>query len=161
MLAVIIRPADEGDMPGLLRIEEECFGSEKFSPETVRAFVERVDSFVLVATEGTRVVGSAMCMIAGSHREGRIASVAVLPNRRRHGAGGKLLSECEAVFERHGLARYTLEVDTMNEAAIMLYISKGYEISGMIENFYGAGRNAYMMMKRAPVRKRNVTAHPS
>ena len=161
MLAVIVRPADEGDIRGLLRIEEECFGNEKFSAETVRAFIERSDSFVLVAALGTEVIGSAMCMIANSDREGRIASVAVLPDRRRHGTGGKLLAECEAFFERHGLARYTLEVDTMNEAAIMLYISKGYEINGMIENFYGAGRHAYLMVKRAPVRKRSVAVRPS
>lgn len=161
MLAVIVRPADEGDMPGLLRIEQECFGNEKFSPETVRAFVEREDTLVFVATEGQLIIASAMCMVSSLHREGRIASIAVLPDLRRRGTGSKLLDECEAAFDRHGLTKYTLEVDTMNEAAIMLYISKGYEINGMIENFYGAGRHAYMMKKKAPLKKRRISVRSS
>lgn len=135
------------DMPGLLRIEEECFGSEKFSPETLTAFVVRDDTFVVVAEEEGNMVGSAMCMFSKSQGEGRVASVAVLPDHRNRGIGGRLLTECEKDFMSHALRRFSLEVDVENEPAIALYTSKGYVTNGMIKDFYGPGRDAYMMVK--------------
>jgi len=147
MLAVIVRTADLRDLPGLLRIEEECFGVEMFSADTIRSFVERNDTFVIVAMESEEVVGSAMCMISEERQEGRIASIAVLPGSRRKGTGVQLLEECERKFFRFGLEMSTLEVDVANEAAIGLYQSKGYEIKGIISDFYGLGRDAYVMQK--------------
>ncbi len=140
-----VRIATLADMPALMGIEERCFGVERFSPETVTAFVVRRDAFVVLAEEGTEAVGSAMCIL--SQGEGRVASVAVLPEHRNKGIGGRLLNQCEKVFLRHRLYRYSLEVDVENDPAIALYTSKGYEINGMIQNFYGPGRDAYMMVK--------------
>ncbi len=140
-----VRIARVADLPALMRIEEQCFGAERFSSETVKAFVVRNDAFVVIAEEDQNAVGSAMCML--SLGEGRIASVAVLPDHRNKGIGRMLLSRCEKVFMRHGLNRFSLEVDVQNDPAIALYTSKGYEINGMIQNFYGPGRDAYMMVK--------------
>jgi [ribosomal protein S18]-alanine N-acetyltransferase len=147
MLAMDVRAADAGDLPGLLRIEEDCFGVEMFNADTVRSFIERDDTFVIVAIEAREVVGSAMCMISEERMEGRIASIAVLPGSRRKGTGVLLLEECERRFLRYGLEMSTLEVDVANDAAIALYESKGYEINGMIKEFYGPGRDAYVMQK--------------
>lgn len=145
---MIVRTADEHDLPGLLRIEEECFGVEKFNVVILRSFIERWDSFVKVAIDGGDIVGSAMCMISEARQEGRIASIAVLPALKRRGIGARLLSECETRFLSYGLVRSTLEVDVGNEAAVSLYESMGYEIRGMIPDFYGLGRDAYVMQKR-------------
>jgi ribosomal protein S18 acetylase RimI-like enzyme len=147
MLAMIVRVAQTEDLPGLLRIEEECFGVEMFSGDTIRSFIEREDTFVMVATEAKDVIGSAMCMISGERQEGRIASIAILPGSRRKGIGVQLLKECEHRFLRFGLGMSTLEVGVANGAAIALYESNGYEISGTIVDFYGTGRDAYAMRK--------------
>ncbi len=155
MLAVIVRTADENDLPGLIRIEEECFGVEKFNVLTLRSFIEREDSFVIVAVDECEIVGSAMCMTSEARHEGKIASVAVLPAMKRRGIGAMLLAECEARFGAHGLASASLEVGVENEPAISLYESRGYEVRGLIGNFYGFGRDAYMMQKSLrPVRRR-------
>lgn len=143
-----VRKATIADMPELLKVEEACFGIEKFSPETVMAFVVRDDAFVVVAEEGHEVRGSAMCMFSKAQGEGRVASVAVLPQFRNQGIGRRLLTECEKQFSGHALRRFSLEVDAENEPAISLYTTKGYEISGMIKDFYGPGRDAYMMVKK-------------
>jgi len=161
MLAVIVRTADVRDLPGLLRIEEECFGIEMFSADTVRSFIERNDTFVMVAIEADDVVGSAMCMISEERQEGRIASVAVLPGSRRKGTGVRLLEECERKFLRFGLEMSTLEVDVANGAAIALYESKGYEINGVIRDFYGLGRDAYVMHKPLHPEKTEINIRTS
>ncbi len=146
---MIIRIADDSDLPGLLEIEEQCFGVEKFSSETVRSFMHRDDSFVLLAlSDESSPLGSAMCFLSRDRREGRIASIAVLPGWRRRGIGRSLLEKCESELRRRNLRKFTLEVDTTNEAALALYSSEGYQIIGTIEHFYGPGRHAYSMEKR-------------
>ena len=145
---MIVRLADEKDLVGLLEIEERCFGKEKFAPETIRAFIQRDDTFILAALDEGKIVGSAMALMSDLMRQGKVASVAVLREQRGKGTGSALLMECERIFELHGLTKYSLEVDTMNEPAIALYSSRGYEIKGMLRDFYGFGRNAYYMEKR-------------
>ncbi|HEX9907785.1 MAG TPA: N-acetyltransferase [Thermoplasmata archaeon] len=145
---MIIRPANEGDIVDLLAIEQDCFGDEKFTPETIRAFIEREDGIVLVAIEGSTIVGSAMCMFSERLGEGRIVSVAALKGSRSKGIGKGLLEECERIFRSRNLAKYTLEVETSNEAAIRLYLSHGYEVIGIIQDYYSFGRHAYLMEKK-------------
>ena len=145
---MIIRKAAEGELPYLLKVEEECFGLEKFSPETVRAFVVRSDAFVLLAIDGDEIFGSAMCIVSRESSEGKIASIAVLRRHRGKGVGAKLLEGCEHEFRSQDLRRYSLEVETENEPAISLYLSRGYEAKGIIKDFYSVGRDAYCMEKR-------------
>lgn len=161
MLAMIVRTADTLDLPGLMKIEEECFGVEMFSADTIRSFIERNDTFVTVAIEAEDVVGSAMCMISEERQEGRIASIAVLPAARRKGTGVQLLEECERKFLKLGLGTSTLEVDVANDAAIALYESKDYEIIGMIREFYGPGRDAYLMQKPLHPEKTGISIRTS
>jgi len=146
--AVMVRKASERDIPQLLRIEEECFGNEKFTPETIRAFVLRSDTFVLMAIEDRELLGSAMCIVSNEASEGKIASIAVLRRYRGMGIGSALLEACENEFHSRDLRRYSLEVETENEPAITLYLSTGYEVKGVIKDFYSVGRDAYCMEKR-------------
>lgn len=159
MLAVNVRRASRADLDGLLRIEERCFGAEKFSPETVNAFLERDDAFVVAAEESGDLVGSAMCLVSFERKEGRIASIAVVAEMRRKGIGSLLLRECERLFDSLDTEEYTLEVETVNEPAIAMYLSHGYSVLGTIEDFYGAGRQAYFMSKKPSGKK--VSVKPS
>jgi ribosomal protein S18 acetylase RimI-like enzyme len=147
-LPVIVRKAAETDLPQLLKIEEECFGNEKFTPETIRAFVARSDTFVLMAVDERELLGSAMCMVSTEGNVGKIASIAVLRRYRGRGVGSALLGACENEFRSHDLGRYSLEVETENESAISLYLSRGYEPKGIIKDFYSVGRDAYCMEKK-------------
>lgn len=145
---VILRRGEEGDLEAMMRIEEDCFGTERFSPEVLRAFLLREDAFVILAVEDDEVVGSAMGLLTAERNEGKIASIAVLRSHRGKGIGALLLEECENIFRAHNMARYTLEVETDNEPALSLYLSRGYEIKGTIKDFYARGRDAYCMEKR-------------
>ncbi len=157
---MIVRIASEEDLPGLLSMEERCFGSERFSHETVLAFLVRDDAFVVVAEESGEMVGSAMCLVSEQELEGRIASLAVPESLRRKGIGATLLRQCEKTFERLGMTTYSLEVETTNEPAISMYLSHGYDVAGLIQDFYGLGRPAYFMVKRG-ARTGETTVRPS
>ncbi len=161
MQVVNIRQADEVDLPELLKVEEDCFGSERFNTETVRAFVVRDDTFVLVAYEGNEIVGSAMCMVSELDRQGKIASIAVLKQRRGTGIGAALLDECERVFQSLGLVKYSLEVEASNSLAIALYASRGYVVMASLQDFYGAGRPAFYMEKKLNLQKDKINSRPA
>lgn len=148
LLAVIFRRAVEADMPSLMKVEEDCFGIERFSPQVVRAFIERDNAFIIVGIEGDEIVASAMALYSEEADEGKIASIAVVRRLRGAGIGGQLLEECEHVFRAHGLTRYSLEVEMNNEPAISLYRTRGYQTMGIIDDFYAPGRHAYCMEKR-------------
>lgn len=155
---MMIRKAAAHELPELLRIEEDCFGMEKFTPETVRAFVVRSDAFVLLAIEGDEKLGSAMCICSDEASEGKIASIAVLRKHRGKGVGAQLLGACENEFRARDLRRYSLEVETENEPAVSLYLSRGYEAKGIIKDFYSVGRDAYCMEKKIrPERRVQIT----
>jgi len=121
---------------------------ERFSPQVVRVFIERENAFVIVGMDGTEAVCSAMAMYSDEVGEGKIASIAVLRRMRGQGVGAQLLDECENIFRKRGLRKYSLEVEVGNEPAISLYSSKGYHAVGVINDFYGLGRHAYCMEKR-------------
>ena len=147
---MIFRRATEDDLFELLRIEDECFGRERFSVDIVRAFILRADAFTVVADDKElgRIVGSASCLISESAGEGRIASVAVLKELRHQGIGSGLLGECERILLQFSLRKYVLEVETDNMPAILLYTHRGYDVTGTLRDYYGFGRDAYTMEKR-------------
>lgn len=156
-----VRDAGLKDLEGLKRLEQECFGEEKFSENTLKAFLLRDDAFVLVAAEDGEVLGAALCLCSKSRAEGRVASMAVLGDRRRQGIGARLLREAEKSMSDMGARTFGLEVDVGNGPAIALYLKHGYSLRAVIRDYYGAGRHAYMMEKVRPSRKRKFRVRPS
>lgn len=154
------RRATENDIVELLRIEDECFGSERFSSDLVRAFIVRADAFTVVAEDEVsgRLVGSASCLISEYTGEGRIASIAVLREHRESSIGSGMLTDCEKLFESYRLRKFVLEVETTNMPAILLYSNSGYKVKGLLKDYYGAGRDAYYMEKRTCLKTRNLRA---
>jgi hypothetical protein len=72
---VILRRATLEDIPELLRIEDECFGKERFSVEVVR--VQCGDAFTVVATTSdVSFRRSASCLVSEDVR-GKRPSIAV------------------------------------------------------------------------------------
>jgi len=159
--SVKVRKAGPRDLPSLIRLEEECFGVEKFSENTLMAFLMRDDAFALVAEEMGEVLGAALCLCSDSRAEGRVASMAVLEQRRRNGVATLLLREAEGSFEKRDARTCGLEVDVANEPAIALYLKHGYSLRAIIRDYYGAGRHAYIMEKVLPSKKRKVSVRPS
>jgi ribosomal protein S18 acetylase RimI-like enzyme len=160
-VGVEIRLASEDDLEGIMRIEKACFREDRFDIGTVRTFLRRKDSFVVVAVEGDDVVGAAMCACSTRLARGRIASVAVLEEHRRRGTGAVLLEASEDELRTRGVGTAVLEVDVDNESAVKLYVSHGYDVKGTMRDYYSRGRDAFYMEKDIAMRGRRVRVRPS
>ncbi|MCJ7562813.1 MAG: GNAT family N-acetyltransferase, partial [Thermoplasmata archaeon] len=147
MPSVKVRVATMKDLPGIMRLEAECFDERRFEQETVTAFVVRNDTIALVAVDERMIVGAAMCMFSKRCGEGRIASIAVMDGRREKGLASRLLIECEKRMMALGVRRCGLEVGIENTPAISLYLKHGYVLKTMAKDYYGAKKHAYLMEK--------------
>jgi ribosomal-protein-alanine N-acetyltransferase len=74
-----------------------------------------------------------------------VQTIAVVPTAQRSGTGTKLLSLALAEAKRRAVTQVFLEVAVENQPAISLYQKFGFEQISIRPNYYGAGRNAYVM----------------
>ncbi len=100
----------------------------------------------LVAVENGGVAGYGSSYLADGIV--RIISIAVLPEARGRGIGGLLLIELEQRGLAIGKDRFCLEVAVSNLMALRLYISHGYEVKGLIKDYYGEGEDAFYLEKQ-------------
>jgi ribosomal protein S18 acetylase RimI-like enzyme len=159
--AVKVREAQLADLQDIKDLDELCFGTLRFSENTILAFLIRDDAFSLLASEGDEIIGAAMCMFSKRRREGRMASIAVSEGHRREGIGSTLLKLCEERLRSQGIQTIWLEVDVENLSAINLYLKHGYVLKAMIKNYYSNGRHAFAMEKVFPSEKKKVKVRPS
>ena len=91
---------------------------------------EHPGAFALLAFDGPRAVGAAVCLVGFSTFAGRplvnVHDLAVLPSHRARGIGGRLLAEVERRACARGCCKITLEVQDANEGARRLYLRSGF-----------------------------------
>lgn len=97
----------------------------------VPALRDQPNALVLLALDGGRPVGVAVCFFGLSTFQARpllnIHDLAVVPARRGQGAGRALLGAAERVAVERGCCKLTLEVQEDNTRARTLYESFGFE----------------------------------
>lgn len=87
-------------------------------------------AFVLLAWDGPRPVGAAVCFVGFSTFAGRpfvnLHDLAVLPGARGRGIGSQLLAAVERRARELGACKVTLEVHDTNHGAKRLYEETGF-----------------------------------
>jgi ribosomal protein S18 acetylase RimI-like enzyme len=111
---------------------------EALADPGVARFVEgwdRPGDFGVVAIDGGRPVGAAWCRLFGKGDPGWTIddktpdmAIAVVPDQRGRGWGGKLLAEMLKLARRKGLEAMSLNVGKWNRSAIALYERHGFSI---------------------------------
>jgi GNAT superfamily N-acetyltransferase len=149
-----IRPAGEGDQPGILNCLAVAFEPYRKN-YTVGAFADTVldaatlaermrEMHILVATseaatsEATpesAILGTVAGAVFG--HEGYLRGMAVLPELRGAGVAGQLLSAMEAWLREQGCRRVTLDTTLPLKTAIRFYEKNGYVRSGRTSDFFG------------------------
>jgi GNAT superfamily N-acetyltransferase len=109
------------------------------TPENVRAWIERPDNNLLVATEGDAILAVGCVTNAGE-----ITVNYVSPNARFRGVSKAMLAALEATARERGAEICTL---VSTETARRLYLAAGYVEKGPPEGRFGAS-SAYPMAKR-------------
>ena len=109
--------------------------------------LENALSAFLVALDGDgNVAGYAGVQVILD--EGYITNVAVRPDCRRQGVAGKLLQVFLDFARGNHLAFLTLEARASNAAAIALYESRGFQITGRRKNYYEHPREDAIIMTK-------------
>ncbi len=131
-MAIVIRPAEENDVPAMLSLVQELALYEK-APHEVTNTIEmmKVDGFgthpifnAYVAEADNLIVGIAIFYIAYSTWKGRyiyLDDLVVSENFRRYGTGKKLFDAVGSFAKKNGVNQLRWHVLNWNHPAINFY----------------------------------------
>ncbi len=153
---MVIRPAGSADLNALVRLENECFESDRISQRSFRRFLKQPHDILLLAEENNDLLGYGLLLQRRGTRLARLYSLAVSPRARGKGVGRALLTALEDAARETESRFIRLEVRVDNEGAIALYRAEGYRRIGTRPGYYEDGGDALQMEKRL----RPAQAHP-
>jgi ribosomal-protein-alanine N-acetyltransferase len=144
------------DLGSVTRINQVCL-PENYTDFFFVDLYRRFPETFLVAEDDGQIIGYIMCRIEvglsnlkllGLVKKGHVVSVAVLPDHRRKGIGGALVTKAMEGMRGYGAKQFYLEVRVTNEEAISLYKKLGLEVARTIRGYYADGEDAHMMSKK-------------
>ncbi|MEP6729089.1 MAG: ribosomal protein S18-alanine N-acetyltransferase [bacterium] len=153
---LVVRQAEESDLPEVIRIERESFvdpwSADSFVSslglERMRFLVaeERRESGSAAEAGDSALLGYVIALILADEAE--VADLAVSLDARRRGVGGALLDRVlEEVAER-GVRSVYLEVRESNMAARSLYVSRAFRQVGRRRGYYRHPPEDALLLKR-------------
>jgi len=137
------------DIPVLASYEKLLF---PYSPWNTAQFKEEfagipTTRFMSVAESENKIIGYCGVFVPAPGVEADILTVAVLPEYRRQGIAREFMRQIEEWSHERGASAMMLEVEQSNEAAIELYKSLGYLKISVRMDYYGPGKDAFVMRK--------------
>jgi ribosomal-protein-alanine N-acetyltransferase len=137
------------DIPVLASYEKQLF---PYSPWNTAQFKEEfagipTTRFMSVAERESTVIGYCGVFLPAPGVEADILTVAVLPEYRRQGIAKEFMRQIEQWAKERGASAMMLEVEHTNESAIELYKALGYLKISVRMDYYGPGKDAFVMRK--------------
>jgi ribosomal-protein-alanine N-acetyltransferase len=152
---LVIRPAEEYDIPEVLRIERASF-ADPWSADSFLTSLELDRMRVLVAEEQTggdggntgngMLLGYVIALVLAEEAE--VADLAVSSDARRRGVGGLLLDRVTDELAQRGVLSVYLEVRESNTAARALYESRAFRQVGRRRGYYQNPTEDALLLKR-------------
>ena len=135
MEPIIVRKAQQADIPAILEIEWECFREDSFSKEQFAYLISRSKGIFYVMMEADRVIAYVSLLFHGGTRYLRIYSIAVHPDYRGKGLSVALIDRSKQWCEETGACGLMLETEKTNDIGNVLYPRCGFEYNGL-HNYY-------------------------
>ncbi len=132
-----IRSATGDDLTGVLALEEELFGGDAWSEQTVLATLAR--GRVLVAEDGV-LLGYVVLVDTGE-----LADLERIGVRRDHQRAGLASALLDAALRDTGPDRVLLEVRADNEPALAFYAGAGFIEIDRRRRYYRDGTDALVL----------------
>lgn len=129
-----LRPALIEDVEAFAVLEALCFGPQQWSVEQIHASLALETTYGWEIVEDDTIAGYVLVQRAGSETD--ILTLAVHPDYQKRGFGRLLVQE---VIKTTGAGAVFLEVAADNVAAIRLYESCGFTITGRRVGYYQRG----------------------
>ncbi len=140
----IIEQASWRDLLALSELEKVCFKRDAWPLIELMGVLTFPNIVRLRAVKDEQMIG----FIAGDPRKrentGWILTLGVLPDWRRQGIAGALLSKCEAQLH---MPQVKLSVRRSNTAAIRLYKKLGYTQEDIWDKYYRGGEDGLVLIK--------------
>lgn len=142
--AFIIEQANWRDLLALSELEKVCFERDAWPLIELMGVLTFSNIVRLRAVRDGQMIG----FIAGDPRRrektGWILTLGVLPDWRRQGIAGALLSKCEELMH---MPQVKLSVRRSNTAAIRLYEKFGYKQEDIWDKYYQGGEDGLVLKK--------------
>jgi ribosomal-protein-alanine N-acetyltransferase len=133
MIVLRVTPASVDQAEALATVHRACF-TEVWAASTIAHLLNESNAISAVAHRGNRVVGFALCRLAGGECE--VLACAVEPALRRRGIGRSMLNAAFGEAVRRGGRLVFLEVAADNDAAIAMYAERGLRPVGRRRRYY-------------------------
>ena len=137
------------DIPVLVTYEKQLF---PYSPWNSAQFKEELAGipttrYMSIAESGNTIIGYCGVFLPAAGVEADVLTVAVLPEFRRQGIAKEFMRQIEQWSKERGASAMMLEVEHTNESAIALYKNLGYMKISVRMDYYGPGKDAFVMRK--------------
>ena len=141
-MSVVVRPASAGDVDAVVLLEQEVFGVDAWSRESVREELTGERRQALVA-EDDGLVGFAVTLRSDDVVD--LQRIAVAPAHRRAGIARSLLAAVRRQVRADGGHRMLLEVSADNQAALAFYAAEGFVQIDRRPRYYRDGSDALVL----------------
>ena len=141
-----IRHFHEDDFLELVKLEQETFPLDAYTPKMLRERITKCPEGFWVALKDDEIVGYIAAWII--NHQARIDTMAVVAEHRNKGIGTQLLSMALEHFTKKGYYNVELEVRPSNIAAIQFYKKFGFKIVGLKPCYYKADNSDALLMQR-------------
>jgi ribosomal-protein-alanine N-acetyltransferase len=133
----------------VLRIEEDLFGVEKWSPAMFWNELAQHNFYIIALDDergGDELLGYAG--LAASDGEAWVQNIAVRRTAQRRGVGRQMLEALLGEAERRAIKQTLLEVAVDNAPAQRLYATYGFEPVGIRRGYYQPSNTDALVMMR-------------
>lgn len=145
MREIVLSRADIEGAGELAEIAASSDFCAKWSGADFKSEIDNKFARIYTALCGKEIVGFAAFRLCAE--EGELTNFAVKAQYRRRGVGGMLLSEAISRASSEGVKRITLEVSSVNCAAIALYEKFKFKTVNVRKKFYNNSQDALLMLR--------------
>ncbi len=142
--AFSLLPATWRDLRELRALEKICFDLDAWPLFDLIGVLTFPGVLRWKAVIDDRMVGFAAADVRRSEKTGWIVTIGVLPQYRRLGVASALLDQCERGLT---VPQVRLCVRRSNQAAIRLYLQRGYTQVDVWSGYYIGGEDALVLKK--------------
>lgn len=134
--------AKKKDLQALIELDKICIKEEKFNKNQWKYLLLKAKSLIFITSTEGKIIGSIAILLRKHIANARIYILNVHPEYRRIGVGSLLMETTLIFLRERGYKKVTIETGINNQAAINLYISKGFLVDKILKKYYRNGMDA-------------------